>query len=300
MANSTKHIRELCDDRGIDYKQLHQLILKSMENDGNYDYLDPSIVNKWYNCKTKSIDEKYVRYVADALGVPENEIRLGKPTHFSREDMERIYRFLEEKRERRVRKTLITSIKILGCLLGFTALILLLYVLERGHVINIHPDMKVGSEIKESEKVGKDYESDTEDSESSLPLADENDGRIEVSYQEQKLYYYQDDKLVFESDIVTGNESTDIIPYGTYYVLYKTTDATLTGEDYERHVDYWIGFDNETGGHMVGFHDASWRTVFGGNEWLTNPTLECINMPTDKVRQLYEKAEIGTEIRIHD
>ncbi|MBR3251253.1 MAG: hypothetical protein IKF80_06055 [Erysipelotrichaceae bacterium] len=61
MANSTKHIRELCVDHRIDYKQLHQLILKSMENDGNYDYLDPSIVNKWYNCKTKSIDEKYVR-----------------------------------------------------------------------------------------------------------------------------------------------------------------------------------------------------------------------------------------------
>ncbi len=47
---------------------------------------------------------------------------------------------------------------------------------------------------------------------------------------------------------------------------YKTTDATLTGEDYEKHVDYWIGFDEETGGHMVGFHDASWRTVFGGDE----------------------------------
>ena len=69
---------------------------------------------------------------------------------------------------------------------------------------------------------------------------------------------------------------------------YKTTDATLTGEDYEKHVDYWIGFDEETGGHMVGFHDASWRTVFGGDEWKKDPTLECINMPTDKVKQLYE------------
>ena len=48
MANSTKHVREICDDRRIDYKELHKIILKSMENDGNYDYLDPSIVNKWY------------------------------------------------------------------------------------------------------------------------------------------------------------------------------------------------------------------------------------------------------------
>ena len=104
MANSTKHVREICDDRRIDYKERHKIILKSMENDGNYDYLDPSIVIKWYNCKTKSIDEKYVRYVADALGVSENEIRLGKPTHFGQEDMERIYRFLEEKREKRIRR----------------------------------------------------------------------------------------------------------------------------------------------------------------------------------------------------
>ena len=81
---------------------------------------------------------------------------------------------------------------------------------------------------------------------------------------------------------------------------YKTTDATLTGEDYEKHVDYWIGFDEETGGHMVGFHDASWRTVFGGDEWKNNPTLECINMPTDKVKQLYDAVDLGTEIRIHD
>ena len=300
MANSTKHVRELCDDRGIDYKQLHGLILKSMENDGNYDYLDPSIVNKWYNCKTKSIDEKYVRYVADALGVSENEIRLGKPTHLGQEDMERIYQFLEEKREKQTRKTLSTSLKILAGLLGFTGFVLLLFVLERGHVINLHPDMKVGSEIKESEKVGNDYESDPKDAIPSEPVEVDSSRLIEVSYQEQKLYYYENDELIFTSDIVTGNESTDIIPYGTYYVLYKTTDATLTGEDYEKHVDYWIGFDNETGGHMIGFHDASWRTVFGGDEWKTNPTLECINMPIDKIRQLYDVVDVGTEIHIHE
>ena len=124
--------------------------------------------------------------------------------------------------------------------------------------------------------------------------------QIEVSYQEQKLYYYEDGKLIFDSDIVTGNESTEIIPYGTYHVLYMTEDATLIGADYEKHVEYWIGFDKETGGHMIGFHDASWRTVFGGDEWITVPTLACINMPTEKVKQLYGSVEPGTEIRIHD
>ncbi len=215
-----------------------------------------------------------------------------------------------------------------------------LYILERGHVINIHPDMKTGSEIKDSERIhgiliddinklspeGKkhledyfnssyyndedlpgffesfleQYPASAETDQKDTSYTDEIRRLIEVSYQEQKLYYYENDELIFTSDIVTGNETTDIIPYGTYHVLHMTTDATLVGADYEKHVDYWIGFDNETGGHMVGFHDASWRTVFGGDEWKTNPTLECINMPTDKVQQLYEAVYVGTEIRIHD
>ena len=128
-----------------------------------------------------------------------------------------------------------------------------------------------------------------------------DDGKlIEVSYQQQKLYYYENGELIFTSDVVTGNEDTDIIPYGTYYVQNMVTDTMLYGDDYAKHVDYWIGFDNETGGHMVGFHDASWRTVFGGDEWKINPTLECVNMPTDMVKKLYGNVEIGTEIRIHD
>lgn len=214
------------------------------------------------------------------------------------------------------------------------------FILERGHVINIHPDMKVGSETKDSERIhgiliddisklspeGKklleDYFNSSNFNEEDLPgffesfleqypASTETDRKetnpsnvtkrlIEVSYQEQKLYYYENDELIFTSDVVTGNETTEIIPYGTYHVLHMTTDATLVGADYEKHVDYWIGFDNETGGHMVGFHDASWRTVFGGDEWRTNPTLECINMPTDKVKQLYEAVNVGTEIHIHE
>ncbi len=237
----------------------------------------------------------------------------------------------------------------LGIVISAAVLIIFLpiftvYILEKGHVINIHPDMKTGSETKDSERIhgiliddinklspeGKqhleDYFNSTYYNDEDLPgffesfleqypasvdtnqvnnepsdvSSNEIRRLIEVSYQEQKLYYYENDELIFTSDVVTGNETTDIIPYGTYHVLHMATDATLVGADYEKHVDYWIGFDNETGGHMVGFHDASWRTVFGGDEWKTNPTLECINMPTDKVAQLYDAVYVGTEIHIHD
>ena len=123
---------------------------------------------------------------------------------------------------------------------------------------------------------------------------------IEVSYSEQKLYYYENGKLVFSSDVVTGNEDTEIIPYGTYYVQHMKRGATLVSSTYTEYVEYWIGFDYESGGHVLGFHDASWRNEFGGDIWRTDPSHGCVNMPTDKVAMLYEAVDVGTEIYIHE
>ena len=123
---------------------------------------------------------------------------------------------------------------------------------------------------------------------------------IEVSYSQQKLYYYENGELIFTSDVVTGNEDTEIISYGTYYVQHMKRNATLVSSTYTEHVDYWIGFDYESGGHVLGFHDASWRNAFGGDIWRSDPSHGCINMPTDKVAMLYEAVDIGTEIYIHE
>ncbi len=107
--NITKHIRELCDEQGIDYKELHQRILKAMEDDNNYDdYPDISIVNRWYNTKTKSVDEKYIKYIAVALRVTEDEIKLGKSLNPDFDALERIKKQLEldEDEKNRIAKVL--------------------------------------------------------------------------------------------------------------------------------------------------------------------------------------------------
>ena len=185
-------------------------------------------------------------------------------------------------KRRRIRYRRLITVVFLMLGIGY-----LIFVLDRGNVIHLHPRIETFPETIDSEKVGN-------------PVEEESGIWIEVSYEQQKLYCYENDELLFSSDVVTGNEDTQIIPYGTYRVLYMTRDATLVGDDYEKHVDYWIGFDRETQGHMVGFHDASWRTKFGGDVWKSDPTLECINMPTDKVKQLYETVSVGTRIMIHD
>ena len=38
----------------------------------------------------------------------------------------------------------------------------------------------------------------------------------------------------------------------------------------------------------VAIHDASWRNVYGGEEYKTNGSHGCINTPYDAVSKLYE------------
>lgn len=116
---------------------------------------------------------------------------------------------------------------------------------------------------------------------------------IEVAIKKQKLYYYEFDKLVLESDVVTGY--ADATPYGTFKVIYKARNVYLRGRDYVSFVEYWIDFKD----HAYGFHDASWRNKFGGQIYLTNGSHGCVNMPKDKVKELYSLVSIGTPVYIH-
>ena len=130
-------------------------------------------------------------------------------------------------------------------------------------------------------------------------IIEEINKRVEVYISEQMLYYYENDSLVLSSPIVSGNGNiTDATPTGHYMVQRKVEDTSLMGRDYLEHVDYWIGFD-ETG-RIYGLHDAQWRDEFGGDIWLSDPSRGCVNMPLDKVRQLYSYVDYDTEVVIYN
>lgn len=115
---------------------------------------------------------------------------------------------------------------------------------------------------------------------------------IVVSIANQTLKYYEYDNLVLSSNIVTGiNGKT---PTGTFRVLNKARNIILEGKDYKSFVNYWIAFK----GVSFGFHDASWRSNFGGKIYKTNGSHGCVNMPYAKVRQLYNMVSIGTPVYI--
>ncbi len=107
---------------------------------------------------------------------------------------------------------------------------------------------------------------------------------IEVDMTSQRVYIIDQGEVVLESDCVTGNMVNGCTtPPGIFGLTYKTRNATLRGRDYVSYVKYWMPFNGN-----IGFHDASWRTLFGGDIYLTGGSHGCINLPTAFAAQLYD------------
>lgn len=129
---------------------------------------------------------------------------------------------------------------------------------------------------------------------------------VDVDLTEQHAYFYDSDgTLIWETDIISGAVNYGLgTPTGVYTVTNKATDQTLigvtdatTGEpSYETFVSYWIPFiDN-----MVGLHDATWQSEFGGTLYMTSAGSHgCINLPYDKAEELFGLIEIGDVVVVH-
>ena len=129
---------------------------------------------------------------------------------------------------------------------------------------------------------------------------------IDLSIGEQYVRFYRDGELVWESPCVTGDVATaHYTPTGVYAVnSYKGVDQTLIGfdedgdgePDYKSHVNYWIPFIDNS----IAFHDADWRGTFGGSIYTYDGSHGCVNLPYDKAQSLYDLADVGTVVVVHD
>lgn len=116
------------------------------------------------------------------------------------------------------------------------------------------------------------------------------DTYAEVSIAEQRIWIYKEGKLVVTTSVVTGKHSTgeDTSP-GVWYILFKRTPYTLKGSavgkaNYSVQVDYWAPFTNSG----QGFHDASWRTNWSSNAYLTAGSGGCVNTPPSVMKTVYD------------
>lgn len=126
---------------------------------------------------------------------------------------------------------------------------------------------------------------------------------IDIDLSQQHVRMYDDaGSLVWEADCVSGKPG-ETTPTGIYTIKAKKSPTTLigmpdprTGEpSYRSRVEYWMGFV----GDMVGLHDASWQSAFGGDRWLTNGSHGCINLPTAAAGALYNICVSGDLVVCH-
>lgn len=112
---------------------------------------------------------------------------------------------------------------------------------------------------------------------------------VEVNLTAQHMFLIKNGSKVLESDFVSGNMSRNwTTPQGAFPLTYKTRNATLKGEGYSTPVNYWMPFN---GG--IGFHDAPWRSAFGGQIYKTSGSHGCINLPPAVAKQLYDYVDTG-------
>lgn len=124
---------------------------------------------------------------------------------------------------------------------------------------------------------------------------DVGDTYVEVNLTAQHLFFYKDGALVVESDFVSGNTSRNHNnPTGTFPVQYKERNAILRGENYASPVDYWMPFNGD-----IGFHDAKWRSEFGGTIYKTGGSHGCINLPLSAAAKMFENIERGVGVYVY-
>jgi lipoprotein-anchoring transpeptidase ErfK/SrfK len=153
---------------------------------------------------------------------------------------------------------------------------------------------KEAKEIIEAVKNGQDITKEPAFSQTAKVKGSNDVGNtyVEIDMTKQHLWFYKNGALVVEGDVVTGGASTNTLtPAGTYVLNYKERHAKLVGEDYVSPVEYWMPFNGN-----IGIHDASWRSEFGKQIYLTNGSHGCINSPFELAKTIYENIEAGTPI----
>ena len=118
---------------------------------------------------------------------------------------------------------------------------------------------------------------------------------VEVDIDNQQLTFIKNGALFLTTPITTGKLDGHQTPTGLYYSHNKQTNCTLVGSDFRVFVKYWISIV----GDVIGFHDASWRSYFGGEDYVDNGSHGCINTPEAAMTRLFYNLDDGTPVLIH-
>lgn len=117
----------------------------------------------------------------------------------------------------------------------------------------------------------------------------------EVDLTNQMVYVYKNGQQVVSSPCVTGCIAKGHgTPTGVYSIFSMDKNRYLKGDGYKSWVNFFVPFN---GG--IGFHDASWRSTFGGNIYLYSGSHGCINMPYAQVQKLFANVSMGEKVIVY-
>ena len=120
---------------------------------------------------------------------------------------------------------------------------------------------------------------------------------LEISLDNQYMWYFIDGEVVVETPFVSGNLSTgNPTGRGYFTVAYLSSDLYLSGPTWNDHVDYWIPFDLA---REIGLHDSSWRDEYGGDIYINDGSHGCINTPLAAMRKIYENIWEGVPVIVY-
>ncbi len=143
-------------------------------------------------------------------------------------------------------------------------------------------------------KQGKTITKEPVYSQTAFSYADNDIGNtyVEINLAKQYLWFYKNGSLIVQGDVVTGNvKNNHSTPTGIYSLKYKQKGAILRGPGYASYVAFWMPFNRG-----IGIHDASWRSVFGGNIYWTNGSHGCINSPYNLAKTIFNNIEAGAPV----
>lgn len=120
------------------------------------------------------------------------------------------------------------------------------------------------------------------------------DTYVEVSIDDQHVWWYKDGEMVMDSGCVTGHKGKMDTPKGVYFIFQKANWVTFPVGGSSRN---WMKFT--TRGH--GLHDATWRSSsqFGTDRYKWNGSHGCVNIPLQFANNLYDEVELGTCVVIY-
>ena len=124
---------------------------------------------------------------------------------------------------------------------------------------------------------------------------------IEVNLTRQRLWVYQDHKVIYESPVTSGaaGQGWPTVE-GLFSIQAKQTNRNLNGYaigyNYNVFVKYWMPFHAD-----YGLHDASWRNgSFGGQDYYYGGSHGCVNLPEATAAFLFGWADVGTPVWVHE